>query len=402
MNQKESIILSPAPVLIIDDDDFTRELIEDLLRDLGITKILCAGNGAQALGLFKSLDILPALVICDINMPEMDGVEFLRHLAELNFSGGICMLSGVHSALLEPAQHLADAYRLNFVGILEKPVEHRHLAKLLGKLCERKKYPYSPKENIEISPEELREGMAQGHITLFFQPKVELQQQRVIGAECLARYQHPHYGLLGPAAFIPTAEKYQLIDELTLIILRQAARQLSVWQQSGHRLKLSVNISMLNLHRLDLPEIFEKIVVEAGIQPQDIILEVTESGFPEQLAVCLEILVRLRIKGFLLSLDDFGTGYSTIQNLGRFPFSEIKLDRGFVADATHDDKAFSILESCIRLGKSLKLNLVAEGVENREELDLVTRLGCDEVQGYFFARPLPADILLTWKTEWEK
>ncbi|CAK0775998.1 hypothetical protein CCP3SC1_800004 [Gammaproteobacteria bacterium] len=402
MSQEQTVISFPASVLIIDDDDFTREFIEDLLRNLGITEILCASNGAQALELLKSLDSIPMLVICDINMPKMDGVEFLRHLAELNFTGGVCMLSGEHSALLESAQRLADAYHLNILGILEKPVEHRYLAELLTKLNERKKTSDYLKENIELSPKELQEGMAQGYITLFFQPKIALRQQRVVGAECLARYRHPHYGLLGPAAFIPTAEKYQLIDELTLTILRQAAQQLAVWQQSGHRLKLSINISMLNLHQLDLPEIFEKIVEEAGIHPQDIILEVTESGFPEQLTICLEILVRLRIKGFHLSLDDFGTGYSTMQNLGRFPFSEIKLDRGFVMGATHDDKGFAILESCVRLGKSLKLNLVAEGVENREELDLVTRLGCDEVQGYFFAKPLPAAVFLAWKTTWEE
>ena len=398
MNQTAS---RSAPILIVDDDDFTRGMVEDLLRDFGVTDVVSANNGIQALALLKRLEITPALIICDIHMPEMDGIEFLRHLADLRFAGGICMLSGVHTALLNPTQRLANAYRLNILSVIEKPIERHHVAELLTKLGEQQTCVHPPRENITLSPDEVREGIERGYITLFFQPKVNIQQRRVVGAECLARYRHPRHGLLGPTAFIPVSEENQLIDALTVVVLHQAAQQLSIWHRDDPQLILSVNISMLNLHQLDLPEIFTQIVGEAGIHPQNIILEVTESGFAEQLVVGLEILVRLRMKGFQLSLDDFGTGYSTMQNLSQFPFSELKLDRGFVSGASNDPKVLSILEACVGLGKSLQLNLVAEGIENQEELELVTRLGCHEMQGYFIEKPLPAHAFLSWKAKWE-
>ena len=158
---------------------------------------------------------------------------------------------------------------------------------------------------------------------------------------------------------------------------------------------------MDDLDQLDLPEEFERIVCHAGVQPHQITLELTESRLMENLTVSLEILTRLRLKGFGLSIDDFGTGFSTMENLKQLPVTELKVDRAFVNGATKDEAARAILGSSIQLGKIFRLNLVAEGVEKQQDWDLIASSGCDEVQGYFIAKPMAAKEFIEWKLAWD-
>ncbi len=162
-----------------------------------------------------------------------------------------------------------------------------------------------------------------------------------------------------------------------------------------------MNVSMDDLNQLDLPEEFESIVENAQIRPDQITLELTESRLMENLTVSLEILTRLRLKGFGLSIDDFGTGFSTMENLKQLPFTELKVDRAFVNGAHQDEAARAILGSSIQLGKIFNLRLVAEGVENQQDWDLIVDSGCDEVQGFYIAKPMPAQEFIAWKIEWE-
>jgi EAL domain-containing protein (putative c-di-GMP-specific phosphodiesterase class I) len=189
---------------------------------------------------------------------------------------------------------------------------------------------------------------------------------------------------------------------MTKIILEKSAAQLRKWYNQGHQLKLAVNVSMDNLNQLNLPEEFEAIVQAVGVRPSQFILELTETRLMENLTVSLEILTRLRLKGFGLSIDDFGTGFSTMENLKQLPFTELKVDRAFVNGAVQDEAARAILSSSIQLGKIFHLNLVAEGVETQQDWDLIAESGCDEIQGYFIAQPMPPDQFIEWKIEWEK
>lgn len=394
-------------VLIVDDDSFSRVLLREMLRAAGRADVVEAGDGHQALQQFDRGD-RPELILCDLQMPTMDGIEFLRHLAARRYSGRLCLLSGTQRPLLEAAQRLAHAQRLQVVCVLEKPISEAAVRMLLtagqpnGSAHEpvAEEGTVAPPAPVELTADELREGLAQDRIELLFQPKVTVDDYRPVGAECLARFRHPQGALLGPAAFVPLAERHGLIDALTLEVLRKAARQLSAWDDRVDRFKLSVNVSMLSLHRLDMPEIFESIVREANLSPSDFMLEITESALPQDFVVGLDILLRLRLKGFQLSLDDFGTGFSTMQSLGQLPFCELKLDQQFVQGALHDEKARTILESSVQLGHALKLDLVAEGVETPSEWTLVERLKCDQVQGYHVARPMPGPLVDGWITQW--
>ena len=223
----------------------------------------------------------------------------------------------------------------------------------------------------------------------------------MIGVECLARWSHPQRGILPPAAFISLIEQHHLIDEFTLVVLRKGAEQLGKWLKQGHNFKISVNVSMDNLNRLDLPEVFSDIAQVCAVKTEYIVLEMTETRLMDNLKVSLETLTRLRLKGFGLSIDDFGTGFSTMENLKQLPFNELKIDRVFVDGVSHDLAARTMLESSVRLGKIFHLNLVAEGVETAQDWDVIAASGCDEVQGYFVAKPMPAAELIEWKNRWE-
>ncbi len=392
--------LESLRILLVDDDEFVLDFVEDMLRVLGVKSVSRALDGHAALAVLDVALRPLQLLICDLNMPGMDGIEFLRHLAERGFEGGVILSSGSDKRVIKTVESLVQAHKLRFLGTLQKPVEEAALLTMLINFT-----GAAPTANFgpiqELSPEEIRTGLDTGQVETFFQPKVTVADRRVVGAECLARWRHPVRGLILPAAFISVAEEHGLIDDLTMAVFRKAMVHLKEWARSGHDLKVSVNVSMDNLDRLDLPEVFSDIVRQAGVETGQVILEMTESRLMNNIATSLEIITRFRLKGFGLSIDDFGTGYSSMEKLKQLPFTELKVDRSFVCGASKDSVARTILESSVQMGHALGMSVVAEGAETQEDWDLLATVGCDEVQGYFVARPMPADEFIGWKTRWE-
>jgi PAS domain S-box-containing protein len=386
-------------VMILEDDALQMEISSALLRSLGVTRIASCVDGYQALALARTYN--PDLLICDLNMPGMDGISFLRQVAEQGFSGAVILLSGVDRSVMKAAENLAKAHGLHLLAAITKPLQKEALLSALTR--QHSSQPnFQPQQKLTaLSVSELRLGLEQGHVEVFFQPKVSVIDKHVVGAECLARWRHLERGVLGPACFIPVLEAHQMINILTRQVLEKSAMQLGKWLSAGHQIKLAINVSMDDLNQLDLPEEFEQIVKRAGVQPSQITLELTESRLMENLTVSLEILTRLRLKGFKLSIDDFGTGFSTMENLKQLPFTELKIDRAFVNGASQDEATRAILDSNIQLGKIFNLNLVAEGVETQQDWDLIVDSGCDEVQGFFIAKPMPAQEFINWKILWE-
>lgn len=393
--------LTQKSVMILDDDVFLIDLIGDMLRGYGMSDIRALSDGRQAL--ISLHERHPDILLCDLNMPNLDGVEFIRQLGEHGFKGEIVVMSSASITVLRAVERLAKAQGHNCISVLPKPFNTRTLAQALA----RNETPYTPETSQEaviepITLQELRDGIDTGCVTLVYQPKVPTKGRQVMDVECLSRWRHAKRGILPPAAFIALAEDNKLITEMTMVILRQAAAQLLLWNQAGCNIRVAVNISMDSMHRLDLPDLFDSIVRAEGVKPTQFVLEITESRLTSDLTMTLDILTRLRIKGFDLAIDDFGTGYSTLENLRQLPFSELKLDQSFVSCANSDRTKRAILESSVRLGKALRLNLVAEGVETIEEWELICAMGCHEVQGFFVARPMPPEELLNWIIKWEK
>ncbi len=384
-------------VLVLDDDKFMLEFISHLLRELGASEVLVAQDGKAGLFVLSTQIETLDLIICDIEMPGMDGIEFLRNIANLKYDGKIALFSGIDADLLKAAERLAIARGLNVIGTLAKPITMERLSSLLAQLS--LSFPRQDTHS-EIKPvvdvEEIRQAMLADQFDVFYQPKVAISDRHVAGVECLARWRHDKYGYISPDNFISLIEQHGLINEFTLGILRKSVRQLDIWLQQGLDLRISVNVSVENLDRCNLPEIFEEAVHEANVPVDRIILEITESRLSEDFALSLDILTRLRLKGFGLAIDDFGTGYATMEMLKHMPFTELKIDQIFTNGAANDPSTRAILESSIQLGKIFGLNIVAEGIETQSDWDLVAELGCNEVQGYFIAKPMPFDELIKW------
>ena len=382
-------------ILVVDDDDLILDLLTTGLEVLGVSQCKAVTTGAEALDILdgeESFDIL----LCDLNMPGMDGLEFFRHLANKGFEGGVAIISGQDERIIQTAGKLALLHNLNIVGTLSKPLARNALQNLLEDYVPKMRSHHIGQDH-SLSPDDFRRGFDENEFFLVFQPKVSVKDRTLIGVESLVRWRHPDYGILSPFAFIPIIEQYGMINELTDVVFMKAMQQGSLWNSTdGLDIKVAVNISVDNLHQLDLPEKFAAVAVAAGMKATNVMVEVTESRLIHDLSTALEIMMRLRMKGMRLSIDDFGTGYSSLEQLKNVPFNELKIDRAFVHGATKDTTARAILESSINLAKNLGLSIVAEGVEDQEDWDLVAALGVDIVQGYFIAKPMTATALTDW------
>jgi EAL domain-containing protein (putative c-di-GMP-specific phosphodiesterase class I) len=206
--------------------------------------------------------------------------------------------------------------------------------------------------------------------------------------------------VITPAAFITLAEECGLIDELTHGVVAAALADCATWQRNDQDLDVAINVSMSSLLSLGLPDLFAEQAATARIDASKIIIEVTESRWKQDLRAPLEVLTRLRLKGFRLSIDDFGTGHSSLIQLRDFPFNELKLDRAFVHHAGRNPTLQAIYEASVGLGCKLGMDVVAEGVEDREDWDFVSATKCPVAQGYFIGRPMPADALPAWMHDW--
>lgn len=387
-------------ILIVDDETFIVTLTKRMLAKLGIERVAAAANGEEALAMLDAGDRTPDVILCDLNMPGIDGIAFLRHLAERDLACGVVLMSGADRRVLQSVADLADAHRLRVLGHLSKPIELEALRTLLAKALADSDGGGRRRPIERLAPERLRAGLEAGYVVPYFQPKVEVATGRLIGVEALARWLDPEKGIIGPGAFIPVAEECGLIDLLTEVIMARAFEWGANWARDGLDIKVAVNVSMESLKRLDYPERVVDAAQAVGMEPGRVILEVTESRLMDNVTAALEILSRLRLKGIGLAIDDYGTGFSTMQQLRRIPFTELKVDGSFVTGAHRNAEARAMLESSVALAKALDLVLVAEGVESQQDWDLVAAAGGDVAQGYLVARPMPGDQIAGWNKTW--
>lgn len=237
---------------------------------------------------------------------------------------------------------------------------------------------------------ELRHALEREELQVYYQPQVSLQTGEIIGAEALVRWLHPERGLVSPDKFIPIAEETGLIIPIGEWVLQTACKQTKLWQNSGFAsLQVSVNLSSRQFSQIDLRKQLVQILMETGLDPTYIELELTESMLVQNTEVAIRRLNALKSLGVKIAIDDFGTGYSSLSYLQQFPFDILKIDRCFIQNITENPNNAAITKAIIEMAKSLNLKLIAEGVETTEELSFICRHGCDAMQGYLFSRPLP-------------
>lgn len=380
--------------LIVDDDLVTIELLSVLLRDWVIADIETAPDGGHALAVLARRNV--DLVICDLNMPGMDGAVLTKHLAALPHRPALILISGEDPRVLEAGMRLAIARGLVVLGFLRKPVDGSRLLELLRTYQPSDGRPHPFADRCAMDERSLRDGLVKGIHRLVYQPKVDLRSGALVGVEALLRWHDPVHGDIAPHEVVGVAERHHCIDELTLSILERAALDRSKFADAGVAVNVAVNVSLRNLRNEEMVEKIIDTVTLQGNAPSDFTLEITETHLVEDLATVLEVLIRLRMSGFHLALDDYGTGASTMQLLQQFPSTELKIDRSFVAAAPLSDQGRAFLSTAADLGKRLGQVIVAEGIETEREMALASELGCDQGQGYYFSRPLPFDLLLEW------
>jgi len=388
-------------ILILDDEPLMHKLLARMLANMGYTSVVTCDNGHTALEMIDSPNDAPNLILLDLNMPEMDGLEFVRHLVERHYIGSLILVSGEDERMQQAAEKLARAHKITVLGHLHKPASPEGLAELIGKWMPLQQDKPRAEKKV-YGADELRAAIANGELVNYYQPKVWTATGRVMGVETLVRWRHPVDGMVFPDQFIGVAEAHGLIDDLTRVVLTGALAQSRLWQDTGLALQVAVNLSMDNLVSPDYTDWVARLAAKAGVLPQTMELEVTESRLMEDLRIPLEILTRLRLKRFRLSIDDFGTGNSSMAQLRDLPFDELKIDQSFVHGAWNNEKLRAMFDSSLGLAKQLGMKAVAEGVEDQADWDFVHQRGCDIAQGYFIAKAMPAAELPGWIQSWQE
>jgi EAL domain-containing protein (putative c-di-GMP-specific phosphodiesterase class I)/CheY-like chemotaxis protein len=376
-------------------------LLAHVLASLGFKDVTTRDGGYKALECVQDPAGPPDVILLDLNMPEMDGVEFIRRLVEHDYLGSLILVSGEDERVLQMAEKLVKAHRITVLGHLNKPFTAEGIAAVMEEAVAMRQRQRRPQYKI-YGADDIGHAIVSGQLVNHYQPKVAVATGAVVGVETLVRWLHPDDGLVYPNQFISIAEEFGWIDELTRTVLRQALAQLRQWNDMGLALRVAVNVSMDNLSQVDFAEFVTRQAASAGVSPQDVLLELTESRLMLDQRSPLEVLTRLRMQQFRLAIDDFGTGHSSLTQLREIPFDEMKIDRSFVHGAWHDETARVIYEASLTLGKQLGMEVVAEGVEDLEDWNMLRRTGCDLAQGYFIARPMPGVEVPGWIVRWNQ
>jgi EAL domain-containing protein (putative c-di-GMP-specific phosphodiesterase class I)/FixJ family two-component response regulator len=393
--------LSALQVMVVEDHGFQRRMALRLLSELGIESVHEAADGIAALELLQRLPQPPDVVLVDLDMPGMDGIEFIGHVAQQRLARGVALVSALDAALLNTVQTMARAYGLRVLGIVEKPLTADKLRTLLTTYEERRQGD-DDDEPVEVGLDEVRAALLRGELLPWFQPQVEFGNGKVVSVEALARWRRGDGHIVRPLQFVPLLEREGLAQRLTDLMLEQACLWKRRWDEEGLRLHLSVNVSPSTLADPAAADHYQQMVQDHGVDPREVVLEITESSLMADAARGLGALARLRLKGFGLSIDDFGTGYSSLAQLSQIPFTELKIDQGFVSGAHTEPRKRAVIEASLELARKLELEVVAEGVETTEDWQMLAELGCGMAQGYLIAKPVPGEELAAVVARWRR
>ena len=383
-------------VAILDDDVALCAFMGDVAQLAGYRVV--SANDGHALSTLLAQQ--PELLLLDLGMASMDGIEVIRQLAQMKFAGRLLIVSGLSTSILNAARTLAELQDLRVAGVLTKPIRAETLHALLQAPqpapAERRAVPV-------VLLADLARGIDNNELVLHYQPQVRLTDGAWVGVEALVRWQHPQHGLLYPDAFIDLAENgglaLQLTHKVIAMALADCTRVICALDFDGN---LSLNLPPVAMTDARFPEAVMEAISRSGCDKVKLTFEMTETSVPPDPALALDIMTRLALKGFTLSIDDFGTGHSSLEKLQQLPFGELKIDLGFVRVAETSRSARTIVEHSIALGRQLGMVVVAEGVENVSLWHWLHGAGCELAQGYFIARPMALECLAAWQSEWEQ
>ncbi len=387
-------------VLIVDDDAFMIRLLATMLARLGDFEIRGESDPQVALRAVREHGDSFDAVVLDLNMPGVDGMAFLRHLAQIGYAGCVVPFSGEAPEVLDSVAQLARAHGLHVAGALSKPPRREQLQALPWACAGRGLQQPAVEPAWQPAETDLREALAQGQVECFYQPKVDVHTGALAGFEALARWRHPSHGLVPPGRFVPLAESCGAISELTRRVFEASFAQQAQWRARGLDVSVSVNAAARDLADLGFVDFVCDCAGRHDVPPASVVIEVTESQLGGDPRLLAEVMGRLRLRRFELAIDDFGSGYASLSQLRDVIFDEIKIDRDFTHAAHESLRSKVLFDSSATLGRRLGMRVVAEGVEDRLDWEFCRGHGVHLAQGNFIGRPMPAADVPRWHDAW--
>lgn len=387
--------------VVLDDDPDICELISRVLAKIGVSSLgLSSANALE--GALKAQH--PAVIFLDVTLDRSDAIDGIRILRQGSYAGAVQLISGKDQDLLRDIKAIGERNGLRMLDPLQKPFRSEHLRRIFSGGRTGAAAPPEPQAAPAAAPAEpprpsvsidLGEALEAHWLDVAYQPKIDLIRNVMIGAEGLARINHPVHGALGPQTFLPGASDAAL-NKLTEFVVKKAFLDWEVLASVGRNLHLAVNAPVKALINPSLPNLVREFHPRNPSWP-GLIIEVTEEEAVREFDAVAEAAVQLRIYNVTLAIDDFGEGYSSFARLKQFPFSELKLDRSFVANCASDPMNASICQTIVDLARASGAICVAEGIESGKDRDALIRLGCEIGQGYYFGRPMSVGKLIERK-----
>ena len=386
-------------ILVVDDQSHVRTFTRKVLQRAGITNVVEAADGNDALTAVTQPGAQFDLILCDLRMPGRDGIETIRSFAALGLESAVAIMSMEPERVLETAGVLADAQGLRMLGTIQKPLTAENLEPVLTRMIE---LPgHAPRAAAEVTPGDLANAFTRGELRLWYQPKISIRSGAPVGVEALVRWKHPTLGLLGPESFVPAmAEHAEYESALMQFALTEAMSCASRWHEADRDLRVALSLPAMAFDRLDLPDRLDDMARAARVPAEFITLQVEEKDGLLSAIRTLDVMTRLRLKDFSLSIDAFGAGRAGLGMLQKLPFNEMRIDPAFVHRCAESAAKKSVVEASLALARSLQLTSVAVGVQLRSDWDLLASMGCDALQGPFIARPMSEEGVEAWAAQW--
>lgn len=387
----------PRRILVVDDEPFVLKVLVRQLTQLGYRDILSYEHAQDALAVLQQDDHQVDVVFTDLQMPGMDGVEFLRQLVQRGYDGQVVLVSGEDARILKSAEKLAYSRGLRVLGSLAKPATREQVQQQLTGAA-----TLSPErdESDGYPPDELRQAIAAGQFVTYYQPQVAFATGEVLGVEAMIGWRHPRDGLVPVERLLGGAQYSGLLNDLTRTMLPRTLEQAMQWQHLGEDFRIGVNLSIDDLSALDFPDFIVDAAAHAHFPLSRLVLEISETRMTRDRLVSLDVLTRLRLKRISLLIDDFGAGQSSLAHLHDVPFDELKLDGGFVHGASRDASLNAIVKASLLLARQLNMRTIAQGIDDLEDWCVLRDMSCESAQGLFVGAPMPGDALPQWALAW--
>lgn len=392
----------PRKILVVDDEPFVLKVLVRQLTQLGYETVLSYESAREALAMLEhdagSIDV----VFTDLQMPEMDGIEFLRQLVERGYDGRIVLVSGEDKRILKSAEKLARSRGLQVLGSLAKPATREQLRERLVD-DGRDEHACDVADLLpDTLPDSLRAALAAGAIHPCFQPQVSFATGRVTGFEVLPGWRRADGTLDTADRFLSASQQYAILNDFTRAMLPGVLEQAARWLAFGDDFRLGLNLSMDDLASLDFPDFVADAAARAGFPLSRLVLEVTETRITRERLLSLDVLTRLRLKRISLLIDDFGTGHASLEHLRDIPFDELKLHTSFVRGAGREESITAIVEASLALARQLNMRTIAHGIDDLDDWRSLRAMACEVAQGEFVGAAMAADALPAWHDGWQR